>query len=440
MGELDQRGARQGPVRYGTAPRVVVSASQTLSIPTHLEVMHVTPPSAVAARLLPDLSAAPVVTDASARARQYLDTHCPPTPCLVVDLDVVSQRYASLRRVLPEAAVYYAVKACPEPAVLRTLAELGSSFDVASRPEIDLCLGAGVSPDRISYGNTIKKATDIEYAYQRGVRMYTFDSEPELRKLAQHAPGASVICRILVSGDGAQWPLSRKFGCESEMAAALLIRAAQLGLDPAGVSFHVGSQQCQPSQWAPALAAAAGVFGVTEAAGVRLRVVNIGGGFPAQYTESTPTLAAYARAVKVAVRRAFPREAPQIICEPGRSIAADAGVLRTEVVLVARKGYDDPDRWVYLDVGRFGGLAETEGEAIRYRIRTTHDPGDPVGPVILAGPTCDSADVLYERTKYELPMALADGDVIDFLSTGAYTATYSSEAFNGFPPLTTYCI
>ena len=125
--------------------------------------------------------------------------------------------------------------------------------------------------------------------------------------------------------------------------------------------------------------------------------------------------------------------------EPGRYLVADAGVLRTEVVLVSRRSDLDHPRWVYLDCGRFGGLAETMDEAIRYRLRTPHD-GTATGPVALAGPTCDSADVLYEKNDYQLPLALAEGDLVDILSAGAYTTTYSSVGFNGFAPLADYCV
>jgi ornithine decarboxylase len=170
------------------------------------------------------------------------------------------------------------------------------------------------------------------------------------------------------------------------------------------------------------------------AAGVPVRTVNIGGGFPARYSADVPDISEYGAAIGAAVRRNLAGLPVSVHCEPGRYVAGDAGVLRAEVVLVSRKGYGDEHRWVYLDVGRFGGLAETEGEAIRYPMLTSRD-GGPVGPVILAGPTCDSVDVLYERSRYELPLTLAEGDTVDILAAGAYTAAYASAGFNGFGPL-----
>ncbi len=368
------------------------------------------------------------------RIRRFLADEDPPTPCLVIDLDVVEERYRSLVAALPGTEVYYAVKANPSPGVLSRLAALGSRFDVASPAEIGLCLDAGVDPARISYGNTIKKRRDIELAFAAGVRLFVVDSEGELGKVAAAAPGSRVLVRVLVSGDGADWPLSRKFGCEPDMAVDLLVAGGTLGLRPAGVSFHVGSQQRRPDMWDPALERAAGVLRLARSAGVAVDVVNIGGGFPARYSADVPEISAYGDAIEAAVGRHLGDLPVRVLCEPGRYIAGDAGVLRAEVVLVSRKGYGDEHRWVYLDVGRFGGLAETEGEAIRYPMVTSRD-GGPVGPVILAGPTCDSVDVLYEHTRYELPLTLSEGDTVDILAAGAYTAAYASAGFNGFGPL-----
>ncbi len=366
---------------------------------------------------------------------QFLARRRPETPCLVVDLDVVEANYRALRRALPLAEVYYAVKANPAAPVLATLTRLGSCFDAASAREVDLCLAAGAPAESISYGNTIKKQRDIAHAFERGVRLFAFDSAGELDKLAAAAPGARVYCRILTSSIGADWPLSRKFGCELDMARDLMVRAADRGLEPHGISFHVGSQQTNPEQWQVAIGRAAMVFSDLREAGIEVRMLNLGGGFPARYRgDSLPGLDRFADAIMTAMTRHFGNALPDMIIEPGRSIAAEAGVLETEVVLVSRKGYGDDVRWVYFDVGKFGGLAETMGEAIRYPVETPHD-GGPEGPVAIAGPTCDGADILYETAGYTLPLALATGDRVRLLSAGAYTSTYASVGFNGFPPL-----
>ena len=368
------------------------------------------------------------------KVARYLADMQPPTPCLVLDVDRVAENYARLRDAMPLARIYYAVKANPAAPILERLTGLGSHFDAASFQEVEMCLDAGAAGARISYGNTIKKERDIAAAYARGVRMFAFDSEPELHKLARSAPGARVYCRILVGNDGAEWPLSRKFGCEVEMARKLMLQAGELGLDPYGLSFHVGSQQVKTAAYEVAIAKVAMLFTDLAEAGVKIRMVNLGGGYPVRYKAEVPEIDAFGSAIMGAMAEHFGNAIPEIVIEPGRVLVADAGVVSSEVVLVTRKAEDDPVRWVYLDIGRFGGLAETEGEAIKYAFQTAHD-GGPDGPVTIAGPTCDSTDTLYERSNYRLPLALTDGDRVELLATGAYVTTYASQRFNGFAPL-----
>ena len=266
---------------------------------------------------------------------RFLEEAQPVTPCLVVDLDVVGQSYRSLREALPLARVFYAVKANPAAPILDRLCSLGSNFDTASRGEIEMCLAAGASPERISFGNTIKKERDIAFAYEAGVRLFAFDSEAELIKIARVAPDAQVFCRILVECDGAEWPLSRKFGCSPEMAMDLLVQAKAFGLDPYGVSFHVGSQQTDLSQWDSAVSRAARMFSILAERDVNLRMVNIGGGFPAHYRQGVEPVERYAAAVMGAITRHFGNALPDIIIEPGRSMVGDAGIIQSEVVLIS---------------------------------------------------------------------------------------------------------
>jgi ornithine decarboxylase len=376
--------------------------------------------------------------DLNPKIARFLALNQPQTPCLVVDVDAVERSYQLLRWHLPLAKVFYAVKANPAPEIVARLHSLGSNFDVASRAEIELCMAQGATADRMSFGNTIKKERDVAFAYEQGIRLFAFDSASELEKLGRAAPGARVFCRILVDCAGAEWPLSRKFGCTPEMAVDLLRQARDLGLEPYGVSFHVGSQQTDLTQWDSAIGRAARMFSLLDRAGIKLSMVNIGGGFPARYNRGVPGVVRYAAAVMAAMTRHFGNDLPEIIVEPGRSIVGDAGVIQSEVVLISMKGYDDHKRWVYLDVGKFTGLAETMDESIKYRIKAPCSGA--VGPTVIAGPTCDSADILYEKTEYQLPLDLKIGDKIEILSTGAYTSSYSSVGFNGFAPLKTYCI
>ena len=310
---------------------------------------------------------------------------------------------------------------------------------IASDGEIDRCLSLGIPGARLSFGNTIKRESDIERAYAHGVRLFAFDSQGELEKLARVAPGAGVFCRLAVAPPGAEWPLTRKFGCNSDLAILLLLQAKERGLKPLGVSFHVGSQQTEPDAWRPAIRLAARVFRACARRGLDLDLLNLGGGLPAHYAVPVPPLRRYAEIIEAALRQNFGASPPRMIIEPGRYLAGDAGLLRARVLLIAQKSRRATRRWVYLDAGRYNGLPETLDERIHYRLRSTAD-GGPVGPVSLAGPTCDSTDILYQKAGCHLPLALAIGDTVDFLSAGAYTASYASVEFNGFAPIRTYCI
>jgi ornithine decarboxylase len=370
---------------------------------------------------------------------RFLAEQQPATPCLVLDVDRAEQNFAALRDALPLAQIYYAVKANPARPILERLVRLGSRFDAASYEEIQACLAAGAAASAVSYGNTIKKVSAIRAAHAAGVGMFAFDSAEELDKLARHAPGSRVYCRIRVENAGADWPLSRKFGTTIEAARELMLRAGDLGLDPYGLSFHVGSQQTSTASYEAAIGRVAMLFTDLRDSGVNLRMLNLGGGFPTRYRDEVPDIDAFGRAIMRAMTEHFGNALPEMVIEPGRFVVADAGVVSAEVVLVSRRDSNDPIRWVYLDIGRFGGLAETEGESIRYRITTAHD-GGALGPVAIAGPTCDGADIMYERSNYRLPMALACGDRVELLATGAYVTTYASQGFNGFAPLAEYYV
>ncbi len=308
-----------------------------------------------------------------------------------------------------------------------------------------MCLDLGIAPERISFGNTIKREDAIAYAYARGIRLFAFDSAAELEKLARASgPEAKVFARVLMMCEGAEWPLSRKFGCSPQMAVDLLVRARALGLIPYGMSFHVGSQQTKLSSWDEALAAVARAYHTLRTEhGITLQLLNMGGGFPAKYSRDVPAVDRYTYAVQSAIDSHFGSEfGGEFIVEPGRSIVGDAGIIDTEVLLVANKTYDPTDRtWVFLDIGRFGGLPETQDEAIKYRFQVPYERSrTDLMTVVLAGPTCDSADILYERARYRLPRDLQAGDRVSVLSTGAYTLTYSGIGFNGFAPLYCVCI
>ena len=369
----------------------------------------------------------------------YLLNNNHETPFLVLDLKRVVERYRLIKESLPTVNIYYAVKANPAEAIVSALSSEGSYFDIGSVAEMHICKKVGVKPGQMSYGHTVKKESDIALAHGAGINLFAFDCQAELDKLARAAPGSRVYCRIATSGDGADWPLSKKFGCTIEIAKQLMKQAKEMALKPCGFSFHVGSQQTNPSQWDKAISIISSLFYELENSGLELDLLNLGGGLPASYLNAVPAFSIYSNSISTSLRNHFGDNVPQIIIEPGRGLVGDAGIIQTEVVLIVDRHHETVKRWVYLDIGKFGGLPETTGEAIKYRICTPRD-GSKTIPCILAGPTCEELDILYEKTPYLLPEDLQIGDRIIIKSAGAYTWSYSAVCFNGISPLRQYII
>lgn len=374
----------------------------------------------------------------SPKITAFLRQKQPATPCLIVDLDIIEQNYQALHKALPHAHIYYAVKANPAQDILKILAHHGCAFDVASIGEIKLCLALNIPPSKISFGNTVKSKEALIFSHQIGISLFAFDSREELEKIAKYAPKSRVYCRLAVINNGASWPLSRKFGTDTQHACDLLRLAKSLDLEPVGVSFHVGSQQSLVSAYDDAIAQAAPIFHKLKEDDIHLSLLNLGGGFPSDYGIEIPKISAFGTAIKNAIEKYLPDFKLHLMVEPGRYMVGNAGIIHTEVLLAStRSSQEGAIRWVYLDIGRFGGLAETEGESICYPFKTEKDDAEKI-PSIIAGPTCDSADVLYEKKPIMLPHNLIAGDKIMLLSTGAYVSTYCSTSFNGFEPLKEY--
>ena len=370
---------------------------------------------------------------AAAGGHKAPDAAALPTPRLELSVGTAVTRYLALASALPGTAIHYAVKANPHPVLLRALAQAGCRFDVASPTEVRAALSAGAAASHLVHSNPVARRDHLAEAYSLGVRLFVVDSVNEVAKLADAAPGSSVLVRIVTSGSGSDWPLSRKYGCTVDDAVALLVEAGRLGLDAAGVSFHVGSQQRDPHAWAAPVSSAERIFAAVRAAGLRPWLLDLGGGFPARLDAEPQPVADYGRAIDRYLTEAFGDDRPQTLVEPGRGIAGDAGTVVTSVVGVVDRG---GSRWVFVDAGVFTGLVETLDEAIRYRLETPGVAGT-TGPCVLAGPTCDSADVLYETTPVWLPLSLAEGDELRIHAAGAYSSCYSTVGFNGFAPLPT---
>jgi len=365
------------------------------------------------------------------------------TPCVLINLDIIKSKYLELTSSFPKAKIYYAVKSNPADQVINLLNSLGSCFDVASRYELDKLLRLNVDPKKISYGNTIKKVDDIKYFYQNGVTMFATDSDFDLENISKYAKGSRVFCRILVDGcETADWPLSRKFGCHPDMAIDLLYKAKQLGLKPIGVSFHVGSQQRDIGAWDSAIAKVNYIFQyLKNQHNINLSLINMGGGFPANYISKTNNIHTYTTEINRYLNDTFgENNCPDIIFEPGRSLVAESGILVSSIILISQKTNTSVDKWVYIDAGKFNGLVETWDESIKYPLYAPDSFGEDCEDFIIAGPTCDSQDVMYETYRNPLPNNIKPGDKIYWLTCGAYTSSYASVEFNGFPPIKTYFV
>ena len=370
--------------------------------------------------------------DSPVNAIRFLDHDTGRTPVLALDLSIVANRYVELTEAIPDAQVLYAMKANPHPAVIALLASLGCGIDAASTNEIDVAIEHGVPPERISFGNTVRRAVDVQYAADAGVAMFAVDDAHELRKVLDHAPGSTVLARLNTEGTGAAWPLSRKFGTDVDTAIAML-RDAQAAGHGVGATFHVGSQQSVPGAWDDSLAQVARLLDAVDVTEADPFTVNLGGGLPSRLADPTPALAEFSDVIHAAIARHLGGAPITFAIEPGRFLVGDAGVIEAEVIGVVERPGQACSRWVFIDVGLFQGLSEASGESIRYPLSTT--VGGPTAPTVVAGPTCDSTDILYERRPLDLPLALTSGDRIRLHGAGAYTVACSSLGFNGFEPL-----
>lgn len=368
---------------------------------------------------------------------------------IVFDLTGIEENYASLLEELPGVAVRFALKACPVDDVLDCLARKGSGVDAASPREIRQALGSGVPPERIHYGNTIKSDTDIAEAYRLGIRDFATDSVEDVSAIAVHAPGARVFCRLATDGVGALWGLSNKFGCSASDAVAVLERARHTGLEPAGLSVHVGSQQMTAAAWRRAFEQLIDLIGTLGGRGMTLRYVNLGGGLPARgYLDRRgepldPPLDKMFAVIREGMQhcRAAAGHPLGFVVEPGRFLVADHGAIRAHVSRLSLRhtASGEPRHWLYLSCGKFNGLYEMD--ALQYRLVFPGHADGPRIPVTVAGPTCDSDDAYAPGHRLvEVPAAVASGDPVWVLSSGAYAVSYMTQGFNGFSPLPLTCV
>jgi len=322
---------------------------------------------------------------------------------------------------------YYAIKANPHPGIIKAFVELGASFDVASAAEMKQVLRMGASPAKIIFANTIKSPEDIAFAWKRRVRLMTFDNEPELYKLAKYYPGARVLARIKVANDGSVVELSLKFGADPEQAFFMLRKAKALGLVPAGVSFHVGSQATNVENYLQAIEISAGIFREAAKNGLKLKILDIGGGFPIQHFDNQTGVNFERMACQIRKQmKALLDKNVRFIAEPGRFLAGPAGILVTQVI---GRTFRNNKNYYYLNDGIYADFSGMVFDHARYEFKTLRRGQKFLST--LAGPTCDSYDTL--SLNEEIP-ELYVGDVVYVKNIGAYSSASATAGFNGFPP------
>ncbi|MBC7803593.1 MAG: type III PLP-dependent enzyme [Candidatus Parcubacteria bacterium] len=343
-------------------------------------------------------------------------------PFLILDNAIVREKARRFREAMPRVHPHYAVKANPDRRVLKTLMQEGCSFEIASTAELDMLLAIGVNPAEVFYSNPMKSRDSVAYTAARGVEWFVVDSVDELRRVHEIKADAKMYLRIATPNIGSDWPLSGKFGAGASETREIIATAAKIGADLAGITFHVGSQCRNPANWRVGIEKARVLFDAMTRAGLKPRMLDIGGGFPVRHVKPIPSIEVIGEVVNEALK-AFPEDL-RVVAEPGRYMVSDAAYFVCRVIGTATRA---GKRWMHWDAGLFGGVIETT-EGLKYRIRT--ERSGPDTPWHVAGPTCDSVDVILRDEP--LPSDLQEGDFIYIRNAGAYTTAYASE-FNGFP-------
>jgi ornithine decarboxylase len=346
------------------------------------------------------------------------------SPLLILDCERVRVQFRKLKKALPHVALHYALKPLPHPAVVRTVIEEGGFLDLATTGEVQLVEKLGVAPERCIHTHPIKRPADIENALAYGVRIFVADNPDEIAKFAAHRESAQLLLRVSFRSPGAVCDLSRKFGCDPEAALDLARAAARLGIAVRGLSFHAGSQTPDAGKHVEALEACAKLMAAArrERLGI-FDTLDIGGGFPIDYGQPVQEIGRFCAPLRAAIAR-LPKGV-RVIAEPGRYIVGPAAI---GVASVMGRAQREGHWWYYLDDGLYGSYSGQLYDHARYPVEPLRDGGERL-PSVLAGPTCDSIDVIAENLM--LPQLKA-GDLIVGRAMGAYTRASATE-FNFFP-------
>lgn len=343
------------------------------------------------------------------------------TPLLVLSLEQIEKNYRLLRTHLPRVKVFYAIKANPHRRILELMRDLGSNFDVASDGEIMELSSLGIDGSRMIYANPMKTVNGLRACRNAGVGKMTFDSAGEIDKMARECPGATVLLRIRIDNSSAHVDLNKKFGAAREQALELLLKARDAGLDAAGIAFHVGSQTTSADPYLYALDIAREIFEDAAAAGMQLRIMDIGGGFPIPEPKVRFNLQEMLNQINARLDEDFP--GVEIWAEPGRFICGTAVNLITSVIGVTERGGQP---WYFLDEGLYGTFSGVLFDQWDFKLISFKE-GEQV-PATFAGPSCDSLDIMF---RGKMTVRQEEGDLILVPICGAYTSA-SATTFNGF--------
>lgn len=343
------------------------------------------------------------------------------TPLLVLSLEQIEKNYRLLRTHLPRVKVFYAIKANPHRRILELMRDLGSNFDVASDGEIMELSSLGVDGSRMIYANPMKTVNGLRACRNAGVGKMTFDSAGEIDKMARECPGATVLLRIRIDNSSAHVDLNKKFGAAREQALELLLKARDAGLDAAGIAFHVGSQTTSADPYLYALDIAREIFEEAAAAGMQLRIMDIGGGFPIPEPKVRFNLQEMLNQINARLDEDFP--GVEIWAEPGRFICGTAVNLITSVIGVTERGGQP---WYFLDEGLYGTFSGVLFDQWDFKLISFKE-GEQVAATF-AGPSCDSLDIMF---RGKMTVRQEEGDLILVPICGAYTSA-SATTFNGF--------
>ena len=364
------------------------------------------------------------------------------TPFLFVDLDILKEKYKTLKEALGDIEIYYAMKANSDINVLKTLVGLGSKFETASVNEILLLLKLGVKPEDIVNSVPFRKEKDTKTMYDAGIRLFCYDTFAEAERVKKVAPDAKMFLRIHVENQGSDWPMPKKFGAEASDALEIIKKTREIGLEVIGITFHPGSQCRSVSNWTNSLMLVKNIFRECAQEGITLKMINLAGGIPIQHRKKIPTIKAISKAIHVYVEKNF-SPIPKMMIEQGRGMVGDCGIMIAQVV---SKREFKGETWLYLDIGVFTGMMETICD-FDYELLTEKDlknkglsnssnengqNGNSAKPekeeYVIAGPTCDGVDVMFKKkkiTKVEV------GDRVYIINAGAYTLSYAA-LFNGY--------